>query len=369
MKTSCIILFMSFLLSLNALALANPIALYVPIAHLNEVYFDSQGNWTIELKIEFPEGTFFSDTAIKQIEITSHSGTASLLHFSITSPATLLVITIDSLSSPLFINPADDFLTATTTADSWFDDGGYAGIYYTWTNLSYGPSNWSNNILNLPSDASISLIDDNFYYYIDTSPTIGSVNDTIGGLGQIHGKLFDCDGNVFTSGLFKIQDNLAPFMQFNTDSTFNMVTPANNWDLMYVLFYPDAFPIAKLISNPAWVNVEPGKTTVYDIHLMDSTFHVGFDEKNLPQPGRIIVAPNPFSSSLQFYFSLEGYPEDATLIIYTSTGKEIYSTALPKQKEFRVSVDGNRLGTGGTYYYTVTDHGKKLGNGKLLYIP
>jgi hypothetical protein len=59
--------------------------------------------------------------------------------------------------------------------------------------------------------------------------------------------------------------------------------------------------------------------------------------------GRIIVAPNPFSSSLQFYFSLEGYPEDATLIIYTSTGKEIYSTALPKQKEFRVSVDGNRL--------------------------
>jgi hypothetical protein len=55
--------------------------------------------------------------------------------------------------------------------------------------------------------------------------------------------------------------------------------PGQQLDLMYVLFYPDAFPIAKLISNPAWVNVEPGKTTVYDIHLMDSTFHVGFDEK------------------------------------------------------------------------------------------
>ena len=128
----------------------------------------------------------------------------------------------------MFISPLEDNIRVETASDSWQESGEYEEVFYTYSQLKYGPSSTSNPILMIPQCSTISLIGDRSYFYIDTSPTLGFTNDTIGGLGEVHGRLYDYCGNIFTSGNFKLRDKLTPFMQFNEDSTFNVVAPANN---------------------------------------------------------------------------------------------------------------------------------------------
>jgi len=219
-----------FLVSTNTKAVPNPIMVYSAEVIMNELYFNDQGEWTMEILIWFPEYVPFSDTAIKQVTISSNSGEAELLYFTVTSPLTYFLITKDSLSSPLSFNPADDIVTILTTADAYAETGQYMGQEWSfqYTYFQFGTSDPYNYIQEIPSGNSVSLTDDHSYYYLDSNPTLGIPNDTEGGMGQIHGKMYDYLGSVFTSGNFRIQPNLPNFVHFNNDSTYSSIIPANN---------------------------------------------------------------------------------------------------------------------------------------------
>ena len=86
MKKLSLILCILIFVSLSFKAIPNPIVLYSANVFMNEITFNEQGEWMMELQIWFPENTPCSDTAIKTIRIYSASGSADLIHFTVTSP-------------------------------------------------------------------------------------------------------------------------------------------------------------------------------------------------------------------------------------------------------------------------------------------
>ncbi len=369
MKKIFFTILLLFLVSINTKAVPNPIMVYSAEVIMNELYFNDQGEWTMELLIWFPDFVPLSDTVIKQVTISSNLGQADLIHFSVTSPLTYLLITKDSLTSPLFINPEEDIISIVTTADSYEELGQYLGQWsFCNTFFQFGTSEPENSIQEIPTGNSVSLTDDHSYYYLDKSPTLGVPNDTVGGLGWIHGKMYDYLGNIFTSGHFKIRPNLPYYVQFNDDSTYSSLIPANNLICYCINYFTDTVNSRYIECDNFYPNLEPGMTSTIDIHLKDHSLVVGLKELASTEVKRILVAPNPFSTEVQIFVELNSPVRNSDLIIFDSFGKQLMQIKLPDETTYKISVPGEKLGKPGTYFYRIMQKKRLIASGKLLHI-
>ena len=178
-----ILLILNFLLIVTILN-GNPIAL--PSVTISELTFDSTGEWII--------GLFYFDTnsykPIDSIWIKSSSGAAKLKRFNIIGSSGILVVRNDSLLSKLNIDPFQDTLQILYYLDS-----------YEWTSIAlvYGKlpdtkliaPGYSQSLAGVPPSFNFTGL-----YSLDKSPTIGTVNDTIGMCGTIKGHIYDKNGHL-----------------------------------------------------------------------------------------------------------------------------------------------------------------------------
>ena len=365
MKKTIVVISFLVLFVFNCNARPNPIMVYTPQVDINELYFDSNGKWTMEIRITFAEPMPFSDTAVKSITISSNSGFADVLHFQITSPVTFLVINQDSLSNPLVINPDGDFIEANALVDCWDDEGHYLGLSSYNSTLNFG---YLSSIPVVPDGCSISILPSAYVRYLDSSPTIGFENDTIGGLAQIHGRMYDYYGNLFSSGSFKLNWDLNQFIEFDEDSSFYASVLSNN-EYYYELYHFLGSTFAHYFRiEPVHVDLLPGETIYQDIHLIDSGLVVSTEPPVQNIMKKIIVAPNPFSAEVQFFVELYSNLQHGELLIFDLSGRKVTQQALPHEKQFKITLAGDKLGIEGTYIYQITENRRSVASGRIFYI-
>lgn len=167
MKMVKYILIIIFLFFSFKIIYSNPIL----VKFLNELLLDRDDNtnWTLETRGMDFEGcylTTLNDTAYFKACIASYKD--------------LILITNDSLLSPLTINPDGDVLTIYDNNDNWVDK------------INFGDMDYA--IISAPKSGQ-SICFREFYYYLDKSPTFVSENDSINARGNIEGCVTDSIGS------------------------------------------------------------------------------------------------------------------------------------------------------------------------------
>ena len=145
-------------------AFANPI-LFIPF---NELKFTGN-DWTIEMLTDGFIGTLDGRS------LRSNSGTAFFKN-GIHLPSGYLLVTQDSLLSPLNINPLGDSLTFNIPGGS----------------LTFGNS--PSAVVPSPGESQSISYGGRGYYYLDNSPTLGQHNDSANAMGTVQGLIADSLG-------------------------------------------------------------------------------------------------------------------------------------------------------------------------------
>ena len=116
--------------------------LYIPRAHISELYIDNLGNWTLEIgfyELDYLMGGDFVDS----IFIETSSGRAKIISYSLFAGEgdgfdSLAVITVANLSAPLSINQDGDFVKIRSYGIYMSDDLAESFSFgdYPWSMLS-----------------------------------------------------------------------------------------------------------------------------------------------------------------------------------------------------------------------------------------
>ena len=83
--------------------------------------------------------------------------------------------------------------------------------------------------------------------------------------------------------------------------------------------------------------------------------------------GRLLIIPNPASTSTSFAYTLQGAPEDAWLAVHDLTGRSIYLVRLAQREG--VLIWGIQSLAAGVYNVTVTESGIPVRTEKLILQP
>lgn len=128
---------------LSLFAISSFANIYIPRAHLSELYIDDLGNWTLE--IGFYDLDFWIDGyTIDSIFIETSSGRAQIISYSLFAGDgtdgfdSLAVITVANLSAPLSINQDGDFVKIRSYGIYMSDDLAESFSFgdYPWSMLS-----------------------------------------------------------------------------------------------------------------------------------------------------------------------------------------------------------------------------------------
>jgi hypothetical protein len=287
----------------------------VPRAWISEILIDSAGNWAIEMGFaDIPSSVFDS------VLLVTSSGSSIISFFEVNIDGgmepfdSLSVITNENLVSPVFINPQGDFVRLVT---------------YLWGNeatdeIVFG--NYQGSFLDCIYQGESVVCHDWDEFCIDTSPTIGTKNcDGIGYYGVFSGQVLDPAGIPLTGGYVKIigngtlslsLDSLGYFFEgdlarrytFDTIKHFHPPWP-NNGDIYTV--------------EPVDFCLRPDSSVYQDI--ICTSLVMGIEEEIPKTESMVVVAPNPFTDHVTFYFKLPGQnkEEEMQLSFYTLEGKMI----------------------------------------------
>lgn len=266
---------------------ANPLP--SPSVDISEIYFDDNGKWVIEL--------LYSDAQqdrlpIDSIWIEATSGISRIKRFNITYTKGLIIVRNDSLLSPLTINPLKDSIQIIYTLNK----GNYTH-YKTRSNpVLYG--NLLNSHINNPrkgqSIAGVpSYFQYNRLYSIDKSPTIGTMNDTIGMCGTIKGRIYDKNNQLLsiTSGWFdNVETDIYIYPKADGFFSTRLYSKKNYLDKLF--FYTSQSEGFFVNISPIDVSMQPDSVISVDIHLLEQ-LNVGITEINTGSEPIIKIFPNP----------------------------------------------------------------------------
>jgi hypothetical protein len=370
---------------------ANPIILYPPQAFISEVFIPGFSQWTIELEIYIPY-YWLSGNNIDSIVIQSNSGRSKLLSFPVTG-YDLVTINSDSLAGPLTFNPSQDTIRVLTYINPEVIGYGFEPVYTH--QLVFGYANCEIPLLN--SGQSICTrekqMGNPLYFYLDNSPTMGGLNDTIGATSTIHGKFYDCRDNQITFSLndhsFVLSPNVEeqtypdypwwlffPLSQFEFDDQGSFTTKvlSRNATINKVenlecngCYYGTRL-MTDLPCTPFSYNLEPGQTQEQNIHLSDSSFLVGYSDKTASSGSdiTIVCAPNPVVTSTRIFITSVNSLKNMELKIFDVQGKLMKAIALPDEQKASIGITKADLGEAGTYVYTVFGKNIRLKSGFII---
>ncbi|NOU46113.1 MAG: hypothetical protein HOO86_03520 [Bacteroidales bacterium] len=277
------------LLSIPGLGLmANPIA--TPIVEISELLFHPTTGWQLELEYLYAEQELYP---IDSIWICSSSGQSKIMHFDIIGEQGFLLISAESLFENISILPDGDSITVVSFIRY---EGKWTEPY--WSMLVFG--NYQNAIISKPKDGHSIARNLNYYQFSkDKSPTPGSVNDSSGMCGTLHGVVFDNQNQPVSERDFHF------IYDFATDQDGNYSTRlfSNNFSQNYIQYKVDAsYFSAEMTMIDAML--EPDTVINFNINLTDSLL-AGLDEQKYVQQFPVKIYPNPINCSAILKFEID----------------------------------------------------------------
>jgi len=343
-KILCVLLFLHFY-SLVALGNSGP-----PMAILREIMVDSTGEWTVELYL-------YQAQAIDSIQVGFSSGKSMVHTYALIPPNDLVLLQNSNLESPITANSAGDYITIRSWGSGyWHYDslafGNYPGSYLDCAH--YGASYANADFPNYP------------IFAIDNSPTMGFENDTTDAVAYFSGTAYDVNGNVFTSGIiWLLMDAIS--ISINPDGSFYGILPARRYqtDKIRIAHYgPYSFVDYNIV--PINFCAPPGTHIHQDII---ATGYVNIDEPPISSNPVVVVSPNPFSSSVQFYWKASDFnPGDKVkLTISDLQGKQLLIEDMQTDKQNFTWYPQESLAPG-IYLYRLFKNGISVASGKIVRI-
>lgn len=368
MKKICLFVILS-LFALNTFA-----NLYIPRAHISELYIDNLGNWTLEIgfyELDYLMGGDFVDS----IFIETSSGRAKIISYSLFAGEgdgfdSLAVITIANLSAPLSINPDGDFVKIESYIIYSYDD-----IYEYFSFGDYPGSMLSC----IHSGESIARIGDNQYnnFAISKTPSIGYNNIPEHAMGTMEGTFYKPDGTTFGAGTllffhrhhdYGLYIHAYTSIAINANGFFSESLHARTCAFDTVRFYPSGSQNYQAYSvNHVNQCLRPDTVIYQDIRA--TGYVEGINSPDGDFGNSVITSPNPFSSNIVFYFNLKNSNsgDKLKLLLFSADGKEIEKVNLtPDQKRFDWNC-GESVGPG-IYIYHLSINNKVVKSGKIIKI-
>lgn len=339
------ILFLASLLLVSDSLFGNPVVR--PQALISEFMFASDNKWELEICFVGMMDIYLH-TEYDSICIVTSAGMARIRLDFVKDSISLLVITPDSLETPLSVNSSGDSIKLYSYTPLNFD---YPLVDF----VKFGdyPGSVCDSI---PAGYSISRPNGPFgFFCLDRSPTIGASNDTCGCCATLTGFLFDKNHKKITSGSFSLNYPIA----FNADSTYSTRIYARKYALSYVVELRS--DVEYLInSDTANIDAYPDSTIKKDIYLVAP---LGIKGRPAPSDPDLYVVnyPNPFNPGTNFYVRI---PENlkrkvGRIDIYNSIGQKMFSVPLSNVSSYKwsgVNMAGKAVASGVYYYRLVFDN-------------
>lgn len=335
----------------------------MPQAYLSEIYFDSTGNWVIELGFHT-----WDLEMLDSIQIESSAGIATVSFYDLVSCGntsmfdSIAIITTANMNIPLFINMNGDSITLHSFTD---------GIPTPYSvGFSFNQPNSIIPILLYGQSIAYVVFDGFQSYALDQSPTIGTCNDTTGTIGILKGKVY-IDGNPANGGYVRWYGTWENQLETTIDPDGNYMdkAPARRYESAYIdySFYdPFYFPYPSENANtggPFVYVIAPGESTEKDLH-----FTLENIEENITREPDISIFsyPNPFSATISFYVDFPSFDSKGTALeIYNLQGQRVAEFIIQNKTEKITWAPESSL-PGGTYIYQLMNDGEILQTGKIV---
>ena len=325
--------FLVVILLLNGKIRLNPIA----PALFNELQVDSVG-WVLELSPEI--GIYGLE--LDGWYLTSAADTAYFID-NINTVNDYLIITQDSLLSPLIINPQGDSLVLHDSNDFALE----------W--LVFGES--SNSIIVNPQPhQSLSRYTDyagpwgEDFYYLDNTPTLGFVNDTINAIGAIEGIVIDAAGIPIENvriyyDYYYGMDSMFVYTDENGYFSFSHLANRKYFSLDEIGYHTQSFR----------EQIYPDSTISLSIEMVEILQSIG--AQTGPILNRFYLSvnyPNPFNYSTTFYYRLP-LNTPVEILIYNIKGELVDRINYGYQDKGQYIINWNFQNLpSGVYYYQLS---------------
>jgi len=323
-----------------------------PSANINEVTFDSLGDWTIEM-------TSYDLYGIDSMILISSSGSSIITHFTVIDwggpglETDAAVIGDTNLLNPVYIDPEGDYIKL---------------ISYSWQvrtdSISFG--NYPGSIMDCVNGGesyAFIVAEDEFSFSIDKTPTLGIENDTSGAMASFSGMIYDPEGEPLQGGSFALSYVLS--INVNPDGSFYKRVFARRYNTAEITYYSaDKREKIYYTIEPLNFCVPPDSTHHEDII---TTGFVNITEKEKDYTHGLIVAPNPFNSRLLFYIDYNVVPDDKPLVIQISEQSgQILHTIYLKSGQKRIQWTPASDLAPGIYFYTLQTEKRIYTTGKVI---
>ena len=327
-----IILFLIILFIYNQSISANPIMLF----YFNELMFDSTG-WKIELHQSYYRGPLLLDGwYMATLTDTAYFKNGILLD------SNYLVITAESMTVPLYINPDGDQLTLYSTLhfEGQINFGGVNVSYISAPKLGQSICLWESR--NSESQE--------YFYYLDNTPTLGGPNDTINARGTVQGEVTDLFGDPLDSvrviydrsfylgyyhDIYVLTDSIGQFVFRDYASNKRLIFEKENYqkDTLFVQLWPDS------IANISVVKLITGIDEESPLHPLSFSLEQSY--------------PNPFNPTTTVSFVI-GHVSFVILRVFSVLGEEVATLVNERKQagEYRVTWNAEGV-TSGVYFYRI----------------
>ena len=338
-----------------------------PQAHLSELYFDSTGNWIIELGF-----SNYELEIIDSIFLYCSGGTAKIISYNLI-PATnpnqpfdsLAIITNSNLDSSLYIDPNGDFARIKTyiSNNGWVDNN-TNGASFNSTNSDFPDFLPGQSIAKVQITYSLSK---NIMtgFTLDNSPTIGFENDTVGSTGRIKGRIY-VNNIPVGSGYFSFYDPTLELLFIGIDENGYydnrfLARRYSNYYFQLAASINGSYPI-EYPSGLFNVSLAPEEILIHDIYLNSSDI---IEPQELTESANVITYPNPFTSDVSIYYDLVEAGKNVELTIVDLSGKEIICYVI-KNKSGKIIWQPDASLANGTYIYQLTSDKESISSGRIV---
>jgi hypothetical protein len=335
-----------------------------PMAHISEVYFDTQNNWTLEI------GFYGSIEDIEFIKISNSTGTALVTTLNLIAGNSqsgfdsLAIITNANLDSALFFTPLNDYIKVETRV--W--------NYEPFDILHFGehPNSIVQCIEQGESICQLSRMLNDYYvlsWCINSLPSLGFLNDTTGSLATFAGIVKDQAGNPVTEGHINLAwQGSYQRLRIQADGSLNERIFARDYLIDTIWYKPDLSVAYETYAiDPISVCLKPNDLHNQNIVLSSP---VGISEIKKDTETKIVASPNPFSNEISFYYSFNtednNSADDLKLSIFTLSGKKVDELDLHSYQDRVVWKAG--IAPSGILFYHFTNSKQILAKGKLVKI-
>ncbi|HOV10234.1 MAG TPA: T9SS type A sorting domain-containing protein [Bacteroidales bacterium] len=371
MKKAFILIMLMFSIGFTK---ANPI---VPPPIISELYIVNDSTWFLE--IVFPQGSPFSNYSnLDGFQITTSTGTSYLKNGIQVVNDSIIIITLDSLQSPLHMFRNGDFILIKDTYGLQLDQMYFGNI--SGTQIMAPLSGQSLVNMAHPCWDMYANQPGTVYKLVkDNNPTIGySPFQPSSAMGIFTGVVYD-SGHQPVAGI-KVGNShyidLAPtnicanFYYFTlTDSSGSFTSQEYSGSRLVELFFQSSSVLADSI-----INIEPDSINYYEFTL--DTLLTGIHQNSFQTGITLLCFPNPSNGETFISFSIPAdiHYTKAIIKIYDLNGEMV--RILPvntsnSQNNYSIKWDGlcyNNYTASGTYYCNLELDGRKFATNKIIII-